>query len=856
MASGSAVNAAVFVRFDLLPEPLLRFIALALPADTRAIAACVCRASRAFLADSTLWQELDLTPGGGVAAASLTKKLARGAAKRAAGKLRVLSMNCMATVDLNPFAMVKCLVEVVVCYGAKLQRLNTDIWLEVRRLDTILAAAPQLQVLNARVLNGCPEVLPVIRNDPPYGPVRVSQLHVLLDGGQVALAAAVAAHESLKSRSLWGLQFTADGLNALLDAATQRGVTELKIDVGCVLNAEGVTALARLLRRGSLVKLDVVCAVFPRVSERSMLELCAALRACGTLMHLQLQLNSPACANRCIVTELVNAAATLPALTKLVFSLSRAYDRLDFGRALGALLTANLPSLRELNVGYCHLGDDGMTPLLDGLAANTQLRKLDCHFCNVSMAFERDRVKPALASLTARVKLSAVAERLRGRAALAAACGGAAEGNVQAESFRQSANEATALAEEAVKAGTWLARTSFDLIDTLNHTCAARDAALAAAARTAAQLAAERDAAQQRAANLAAALASITAQREAERQAKADSAAQIAAIVAERNAAAKEMIKESAAAVNAARAWLARLKTPSTATPDAATPPTRDLAGVPPRAASLDAATQAATQLAAVTAERDAAQQQRDAAAATSAAALAFVAAQCNAARQATSDAMAQISAVAAERDAATQAASVAEAQTASVAAERDAVVDEAATAGRSAASMMARAAKQLAAVAAERDVAIVDGDAAVRALARVMAQAACAAAVHTAQLDAVAAALLSVQQAAANTERYAARKRKRERERNGPEQPRPFKQQGIPTHYLAGVPPSTGTHYVFHGGVAQRSTAWPTALRGVQKPRGPTLEKRYFDRPSRGPTVHQPAIFSRAFGARRPAAL
>ena len=98
-AEPAAANAAGFVRFDLLPEPLLRFIALALPADTRAIAACVCRASRAFLADSTLWQELDLTPGGGVAAASLTKKLARGAAKRAAGKLRVLSMNCMATVD-------------------------------------------------------------------------------------------------------------------------------------------------------------------------------------------------------------------------------------------------------------------------------------------------------------------------------------------------------------------------------------------------------------------------------------------------------------------------------------------------------------------------------------------------------------------------------------------------------------------------------------------------------------------------------------------------------------------------------------------------------------------------------------
>jgi hypothetical protein len=44
-----------------------------------------------------------------------------------------------------------------------------------------------------------------------------------------------------------------------------------------------------------------------------------------------------------------------------------------FGHALGAFLRADLPSLRSLNVNNCILGDEGMTPLLDGLAANTQL---------------------------------------------------------------------------------------------------------------------------------------------------------------------------------------------------------------------------------------------------------------------------------------------------------------------------------------------------------------------------------------------------------------------------------------------------------------------------------------------------
>jgi hypothetical protein len=81
MASGSAV-----VPFDALPEPVLRVIMLALPVDARARAACVCRGWRAFLADVSLWQLLDLTPAGGVAAERVTENLVRGAVARAAGQ--------------------------------------------------------------------------------------------------------------------------------------------------------------------------------------------------------------------------------------------------------------------------------------------------------------------------------------------------------------------------------------------------------------------------------------------------------------------------------------------------------------------------------------------------------------------------------------------------------------------------------------------------------------------------------------------------------------------------------------------------------------------------------------------------
>jgi hypothetical protein len=72
------------------------------------------------------------------------------------------------------------------------------------------------------------------------------------------------------------------------------------------------------------------------------------------------------------------------------------------GQALGALLAANMPSLRTLMVDCCNLGDEGLEQLLVGLAANTHLRVLSCDGNNPSEAFERDRLIPALDALAAR----------------------------------------------------------------------------------------------------------------------------------------------------------------------------------------------------------------------------------------------------------------------------------------------------------------------------------------------------------------------------------------------------------------------------------------------------------------------
>ena len=110
---------------------------------------------------------------------------------------------------------------------------------------------------------------------------------------------------------------------------------------------------------------------------------------------------------RRVVTPLLNAAATLPALASLDLGGSYMQNAAAFGRALGAFLRKNLPSLRVLLVWDCRLGDEGMAALLDGLAANTHLRELNCEFNDESQAFRRDRLQPALAALAARAALDA-----------------------------------------------------------------------------------------------------------------------------------------------------------------------------------------------------------------------------------------------------------------------------------------------------------------------------------------------------------------------------------------------------------------------------------------------------------------
>jgi hypothetical protein len=113
-------------------------------------------------------------------------------------------------------------------------------------------------------------------------------------------------------------------------------------------------------------------------------------------------------------------------------------DRERAGASLGALVAANAPALQTLDVSVCALGDEGLGPLVDVLAANTHLQTLGCSGNGMSETFAFNRLMPALlankmlrkltienpdaaASPGVRRLEALVAERAAARAAAAAA---------------------------------------------------------------------------------------------------------------------------------------------------------------------------------------------------------------------------------------------------------------------------------------------------------------------------------------------------------------------------------------------------------------------------------------------------
>jgi Leucine-rich repeat (LRR) protein len=83
----------------------------------------------------------------------------------------------------------------------------------------------------------------------------------------------------------------------------------------------------------------------------------------------------------------------------------------EVGALLATLLLANAPALQTLDIRRNHLGDEGMRPVVEALRHNTHLTKLNCTNNDLSEAFARERLLPAVRANAGLHELAAAADQ-------------------------------------------------------------------------------------------------------------------------------------------------------------------------------------------------------------------------------------------------------------------------------------------------------------------------------------------------------------------------------------------------------------------------------------------------------------
>jgi hypothetical protein len=391
-----------------LPQTLAHRIFALLPADARARSACVCRGWRALLEDVSLWTRLDLSKESGVTVC-VSRRVLLGAAARAGGALEALDLD-------REHVPLDALLAVLRANAGTLRQLRTGrfangVEATPATLAALLRAAPALRELSTFV-SCAPEQAPaLLRNEPPYGPLRLRTMSVRMyadDAAATALFAALPAHASLRCLVLVSARLQSEAVcAALVDAALAVRLPSLEL-LDATASPALASALALLLRGGTLTRLRLFECRGWLEAPAATAALASALEENTTLTSLQLtavglwQAHLPG-------AVLLRALTGHPSLQKL----HCAYDNVPeaaaaaAGEALGALVAADAPALMELEVAYCHLRDVALGPLCDALPRNTHLRSLVIAGNNISKAFAAQRLLPAVRANTSLRQLQA-----------------------------------------------------------------------------------------------------------------------------------------------------------------------------------------------------------------------------------------------------------------------------------------------------------------------------------------------------------------------------------------------------------------------------------------------------------------
>jgi hypothetical protein len=178
LRSARSQMAAQRTVLSALPLPVAQRIFSMLPVDQRARCACVCRGWRALLDDARVWTRLDLSDGSGVTC-RVSDRVLRGAAARAGGALVTLDVSRDGE---PPRGFHDALLEVVQANGGTLRELHTPGLTSVVDLEALLRAAPALCTLAARSYCSPEQAIAQLRNEPPYGPLRLLTMTVGWDG--------------------------------------------------------------------------------------------------------------------------------------------------------------------------------------------------------------------------------------------------------------------------------------------------------------------------------------------------------------------------------------------------------------------------------------------------------------------------------------------------------------------------------------------------------------------------------------------------------------------------------------------------------------------------------------------------
>jgi hypothetical protein len=381
-----------------LPCALLARVLARVPVDTRLRCCEVSAGWNDFLAtERSLWTALDLTYSSGVTH-KVTNALLRASAAKAGGALTALDVSD--------------------CYGTGLSydallavvSANADSLLEMRlpttfgKTEALLRAAPRLRLLDADVHCDADDATRMLRNEGVFKPLRIRELHVetrTADAALHAFTAALAVHAwPLPSLRLDRAELSPPAvLDALVDAALANRLAGVSF-WSCGLSPEtSVPSLARLLGGSALTSLEIYNRVgaphwLPDAHAAALLG--GALRSSGVLQHLTLDVDL--WRDGFVVMALLTSLVAHPSLRGLDLSANEVAPEhaASAGTALFALVAANAPALGELELSDCNLGDAGLRPLFEALPRNTHLRALRCAGNDMSEAFARDVLLPAV----------------------------------------------------------------------------------------------------------------------------------------------------------------------------------------------------------------------------------------------------------------------------------------------------------------------------------------------------------------------------------------------------------------------------------------------------------------------------